>query len=323
MCLMADYRAQSVHDGFRFLFTPHKTALIYPCMKRQRVVYALSLVAAALACNSDLGVGGRSSTVWILQLQAPAPADRARAASALARTLALKPGSTAVVNALIRTLSDSSGEVRMAAASALATSGVDIVPASRALHAMLHDSTHSRVRESMTVLVGLLGPGRAGPLIHALAEGLGDPDEVVRSNAIDAFVSIGIRTALPAILKLTNDPSPLVRLSVVRALGPLRAPRPTINAVASAALGDSSSSVRTAAAYSLGGMGAAAVPSLGPLKKSLGDPDAGTRSAAISAISQMGASARGAIPLLTHLQNDPDKNVARAARAAVNRISGT
>jgi len=223
MCLMADYRAQSVHDGFRFLFTPHKTALIYPCMKRRRVVYALSLVASALACNSDLGVGGRSSTEWILQLQAPAPADRASAASALARTLALKPSSTAVVNALIRTLSDSSGEVRMAAASALATSGVDIVPASRALHAMLHDSTHSRVRESMTVLVGLLGPGRAGPLIHALAEGLGaaavpalgplmkslgDPDAGTQSAAISAISQMGAsaRGAIPLLTHLQNDP---------------------------------------------------------------------------------------------------------------------
>lgn len=312
-----------MQDGTSLLFTHHKILLICSNMKRRRVVYVLSMAASALACNSDPGVGGRSSAEWIQQLRAPAPADRARAASALARTLALKPGSTAVVNALIRTLSDSIQEVRVAAASALATTGVDILPASGALHAMLHDSTSSRVRESMTMLLGLIGPERAGPLIHALTEGLTDPDEVVRSNAIDAFVSIGLRPALPAILKLKNDPSPLVRLSVVRALAPLRAPPTTTNVLASAALRDSSSSVRAAAAYSLGGMGAEALPSLGPLMASLGDPDAATRGAAVSAISQMGALARSAIPLLTRLQNDPNKHVARAARAAVNRISGT
>jgi len=283
------------------------------------------MVAGVLACNADPGVGGRSSAEWIVQLQAPAPADRARAASALQRTLALKPSSAAIVNALVRTLSDSSDEVRIAAASALATNGVDIRPAADAMHAMLHDSTHSRVRESMTVLVGLLGPGRAGPLIHALAEGLNDSDEVVRTSAVDAFASIGVVRPgdLLAILRLTKDPSPLVRLSVIRVLVPLKAPATTINAVASGALGDSSSSVRAAAAYSLAGIGPAAAPSLGPLMSALDDADAATRIATLSAISQIGASARHAIPILTRLQNDPDKNVARAARAAVRKISGT
>jgi len=294
-------------------------------MRQRRAVYAFCFVTGVLACNADPGVGGRSSAEWILQLQAPAPTDRARAASALARILALKPNSTAIVSALVRTLSDSSEEVRIAAASAMATKGVDISPAADAMHAMLHDSTHSRVREAMTVLGGLLGPARAGPLIHALAEGLNDPDEAVRTNAVDAFGSIGIVSPgdLPAILRLTKDPSPRVRLSVVRALVPLKLTPAMINAVASAALEDSSSSVRTAAAYSIGSIGASASPSVKALMASLNDPDADTRIAVMSALGEVGASARDAIPLLTRLQGDADKKIASAARAALDKISGT
>jgi len=99
----------------------------------------------------------------------------------------------------------------------------NIVPDSRALLAMLHDSTHSRVRESMSLLVGLSGRGRAGPLIHARAEGLGaaavpslgplmkllgDPDAGTRSAAISAFSQMGAsaRGAIPLLTQLQNDP---------------------------------------------------------------------------------------------------------------------
>lgn len=290
-----------------------------PC----RIVLFTSLVSIS-ACAADPGFDGRSTVEWINQLKSPAPQARQEAADALGHVLQIDPNKRDAIDALALAIRDSSDDVRMAAAEALTTEGVDPVGALAGFHNALHDSVHSQVRSSFARLIGVLGPKRGRVLIPALSENIDDADADVRAATIESLGMLGPdgRIDVQRIARRASDTDPSVRRAVLQTLLNLRiAPSVTVP-VARSALRDSASSVRMAAAYALASLGSGAIPAVAELRNALKDPDPTVRKGAAFAIGTIGPAASVAIPDLTRLYADSSREVVAEARAAVAVLEG-
>ena len=275
-------------------------------------------------CGADPGYQGRSSDDWIEGLRAPDSRRRVEAADALGKILLINPGSHDVVDALSVAVTDTSDEVRLAAATALTAEGVDPLGALGGFHALLHDSAHASVREEMAFLVGTLGPERGRMLISPLSESLSDPDAGVRAAAVESLGMLGPATASEtnAIAKLASDTDPGVRRAALQSLLNLRAPANVTLMATRPALGDSSPPVRAAAAYALWQLGRAAEPAIPELMIALNDKSPNVRTAAAFALGGIGPAASRAKSALNRLLTDTAKSVASQAADALAAIDG-
>lgn len=283
------------------------------------------LVATLIfGCSADPGYQGRSSDDWIKDLRAPENRRRVEAADALGKILLINPGSHNVVDALSVAVTDTSDEVRLAAATALTSDGVDPSGALGGFHALLHDSAHAYVRQEMALLVGTLGVERGRMLMAPLSESLSDPDAGVRAAAVESLGMLGPATASQtnAIAKLASDADAGVRRAAIQSLLNLRAPADVTLRATRPALSDSSAPVRAAAAYALWQLGREAEPAIPELMIALNDESPSVRAAAAFALGGIGPAANRAKSALSRLLTDTAKSVASEAAVALAAIDG-
>lgn len=275
-----------------------------------------------IACAADPGYEGRSSSEWISRLHDENTGTRIVAAEALGKILRVNPRMHDVTDALIAALGDSSDAVRLSAATALTTRGVDVLGAMAGLHAVLHDTAHANVRASMALLIGALGADRARILLPHLKEALSDPSAPVRSAAAQAFGFLGSaeRSNAEAIAKLARDPDATVRQSALQSLSDIGADKGIVLPAGRTALIDSAVVVRVAAAYMLSTLGRDAIPALTDLVAATRDTSSRVREGAAFAIGSIGAGASSAVPDLEKLFGDVQLSVRRKARDAITAI---
>jgi HEAT repeat protein len=81
-------------------------------------------------------------------------------------------------------------------------------------------SSNINVRSTSAYVLGELGDEDDMNLIKALINALNDPEEIVRSDVIEALGLLLVEEAVPKVCELLlNDPSALVRASAAEALG--------------------------------------------------------------------------------------------------------
>jgi len=204
-------------------------------------------------------------------------------------------------------------------------------------------------RDQLPRVLATFGPvAIPGLILH-----LDDSNEHIRAVAVATLGRLRATTALSQMVKLVNDPSDLVRLSLAEALGavigptskgtsrPSRTPgragiwrlfhfrsgatQPVLDPAAIAvpalqtALGDTSAAIRTEAATALGRMGAlVGAEAIAELTNLLADVDETVRGKAAEALGQVGADHPTTVPALAGLLEDPSP----ALRAAAARALG-
>jgi HEAT repeat protein len=254
---------------------------------------------------------------------------------ALGRVLAINPGQTDAVRALIGALGDTSDAVRVGAALALAKEGVRAEGAIPGLAVVARDTAHPRARRIALETLGRLTHSlptreatRVAPQIaSALAVGLSDPDRSVRMTALTALG--GMRRAAasaapgvaPRLIGLTGDVDPDVRLSALNALAALPSPSTLVVSNATHALTDSAARVRVGAAdvlRALGDSASGATPALvGALRDR--DPDV-RRAAAVSLGYVMSPGDAATTSALRQARGDPDAAVRLEAEHALTQF---
>lgn len=304
-----------------------------------RAVFAVaccSALAIDAGCGSaDPGYRGRSTKDWIAQLGRPEVSAREEAVDALGRVLAINPSQRDAVSGLIRALGDTSDDVRVEAALALAKEGVRAEGAIPGLAAVSRDSAHPRVRriafETLGRLTHSLPPHGAdtvaASIARALAPGLDDPDPAVRMTALAAFG--GMRRAAgaaapalaPRLVALTRDVDPAVRLPALTALAALPAPAGEVVVRAVEMLTDSAGRVRVGAVSVLQSLGPEAQAATPTLVRALADRDPDVRRAAVVALGDvMPANDAAATQALRSAQSDPDAAVRQEAGHSLTRF---
>lgn len=133
-------------------------------------VHLVGLTIAAACGSTDRAYQGRSAGSWSEQLDAATPADRIAAADALYH---IAPQSSDVVDALLRAMRDTNGQVQSAVAVALATTGSRSLPG---LEAALRDD-HASVRALAIRLLANQGARAVGSR-NAISERLSDTDYI-------------------------------------------------------------------------------------------------------------------------------------------------
>jgi len=152
------------------------------------------------------------------------------------------------------------------------------------------------------------------PAVHLLTESLQSTDAVTRRRAAEALGEIGMQeTAADALLRLANDPEPVVRATAVLALSTMGDRRATPELVR--LLDDPGATVRRQAADVLARLGdPAAVPPLIALL----DPYQPGRVSAIQTLGQL--KDRRAVPALRKLLDHPDQYTSIMAARALAEI---
>ena len=279
-----------------------------------------------MGCQRDASYRGRSTREWTRILDDPASADRVAAADALGQILRQRQGppSTQAIDALLRALSDSSDDVRVAAAAALSTEGVPPEALVPGVHEALHDTAHADVREFAARVLGTFGAARGQSAVDALTEVLTDPSPGVRTAAAEGLgrIGAGATSAVPALVSLSRNPDVRSRTAAVNALGSVPGlPEASIPALQQA-LGDTEPTVRAAAASSLGRFRAQAAPAAGELVRLLKDADPDVRQSTAYAFGELGVSTPDVMAALTSGLSDPDLSVRRAVESSLARLRG-
>lgn len=133
--------------------------------------------ATAAKLIGDLGKPALVEPLVPVLLEDPDPVARQRAAESLARL-----GGEEAVDALTRALTDPVERVRHAAVNAV--SDLDPASALTELTRLLHDDTVWEIRAQAAHALGLTGDPR---VLADLEQGLGDPNEFVRSAVANAL----------------------------------------------------------------------------------------------------------------------------------------
>lgn len=299
------------------------------------VACCLALAMGTSCGSADPGYQGRTTKSWIEQLGRPDMDAREEAVDALGRVLAISPNQGEAVDALIRTLADTSDVLRVDAALALAKEGVHAEGAIPGLAAVSRDSAHPRVRriafETLGRLTHSLPPHHAdsiaASIAHALAPGLDDPDPSVRMTALAALggmrraAAAAVPALAPRLVALTRDVDPAVRLAALAALAALPAPSSELTAHAVRMLADSAGRVRVGAVSVLQSLGPDAWSATPALVHVLLDRDPDVRRAAAVALGDvMPAHDAAATDALRRAQSDPDAAVRQEAAHSLTRF---
>jgi HEAT repeat protein len=158
--------------------------------------------------------------------------------------------------------------------------------------------------------------------IQVLTEALGDPVADVREIAVCALHEYGAeaRHALPALIRATQDESPIVRRRALRAVPEIADPgdpNTDVIPVLLAATEDSDEGVVAQAVASLGEFGPAAAPALPALMAALWTGDARRRALVGVALTRIGAAA---VPGVTQALLHPSADVRAKAAQVLGRI---
>lgn len=239
-----------------------------------------------MAAADALGkIGSKDGTMALLKSTGDIAAVRRVAISSLCAIC--DPRSTdLLVEVLKRTTDD--GEVRARAARALS-----VIGGGKALSALVGGLGDLDLKVRTSVITGLqrMGDPAVGPVVAAMAVGSSD----VRHAGAAALEKIESPSAVSALLKLSKDSDPEVRLSAAKGLGEQRSNPQT--GVLIGMLSDSDGRVADAAVLSLAGLESAAVSPLIAAISNAGAPEV-VKFRAATALAKIGAPAG---PSLTRL----------------------
>lgn len=155
--------------------------------------------------------------------------------------------------------------------------------------------------------------------VPGLLEALTHPFMDVRLEAIGALGRLGplATDAIPALVRLLDDPDGLLRRSAARAIGQCGAE--AVPAL-SAALSHSDRHVRRQATWALGRLGEKARPAVIKLGQTLSDSDSRTATGAAQALGTLGPIAEPAIPHLIRALSSLNRVLCRLAARALSQI---
>jgi HEAT repeat protein len=217
------------------------------------------------------GAGGPEDVGSLLpELKSADPRARREAAEELGR---IGGAAHAALAPLEQALQDPSGDVRVAAASAIAA----------------------------------IDPARADAAVRVAADALKDPSGPARRAAAWVLGDLGARAAPagPALSAMLGDPDGELRWAAANALGEIGAAAAVAIPGLVGMLGDKSANLRAAAADALGAIGGEARgPAEAPLTKALQDSDLGARRSAARALLELGTQNPDAVRLLAEGKAD-------------------
>ncbi len=232
-----------------------------------------------MAAADALGkIGSKDATPALLKSTGDIAAVRRVAVSSLCAIC--DPRSTdLLVEVLSQTRDD--GEVRARAARALS-----VIGGGRAISALVGalGDMDQKVRTSVITGIQRLGDPAVGPVVAAIAGG----SSTVRHAGAAALEKIDSTSASAALLKLSKDSDPVVRISAARGLGEQRS-NPQTSALISM-LSDSDGRVADAAVLSLAGQGSSAVSPLISVISNAGQAEV-VKFRAATALAKIGADA--------------------------------
>jgi HEAT repeat protein len=213
---------------------------------------------------------------------------------------------------------DELDEVVVSATRALGLIGPRAVASVGAIEKLLDRSEPSLRQEAATALAAIgAGAWRARGTLERLA---GDDSAAeVRLAATRALGALGVRAAIPVLLRLLADRDLELRAAAARALGELRAAR----AVPRLEAGLRRERIPVAAA--VGALAAIGGDGVGALGRALSHPLPEVRRAAARAVTGLAAPARATLTALRRASGDADSEVRAEARAALAALgaSGT
>jgi HEAT repeat protein/beta-lactamase regulating signal transducer with metallopeptidase domain len=223
-----------------------------------------------------------------------------------------QPGSA--LSALIETLSDANGNVRVAAVQSLGSLGDPRAIA--ALVKALKDDSDARVREAAAHALGEIDDNRAVPgLLDALKT---EKAPKVREQIVHALGEIGDASAVAGIAAVVKDPSVEVRRAAVHALGELEDPS-AIPALISL-VKDEDVEVRQQVANALGNLSDdnANRDAFDPLMAMARDADAEVRQQALEALHNF--EDRRTLPVFLAALKDPVAEVRHQAAHGIESL---
>lgn len=274
----------------------------------------VGLTIGAACGSTDRAYRGRSADSWSEQLEAATPADRIAAADALYH---IAPQSSGVVDALLRAMRDTNGQVQSAVAVALATTGSRSIPG---LEDALRDD-HANVRALAVRLLANQGAGAFGSR-SAIAERLSDPDYTVQREAALALEHMGsqARESTPALVTCAATGTPEVRAACLGALVAVAPESPDLHRIADMSLGDPAAVVRRTAVGVVGAIDSV-VGSHARWTRLGHDPDPSVRLVVFQALAKRSAMAGSAPELRMELRKglvDADSSVRTLVRDALD-----
>lgn len=278
--------------------------------------------ASAAAVPGLIAIVKDRTAVWF---------SRRQAAETLGRLGPLAPEGVAVILDAMEEPSRDETPPRLWGLKALALYGPTARSAAPRLLTIVRDTNRPLLeRQSALEAVAQIGPVHPEvlPTVIALLQSSQgkradrSPDaEALRELAVETFTLLGPRgaPAIPALVRLANDPSDVLRMKVAQALGAMGGRGEiAIPTLVERLLFDASPLVRDAAAEALAGIGVEAVPTLVQL---LDDEDAEVRKRCVKALGTIGRGARPAGPALASHLEDESAEVRMAAAEAIWQVS--
>lgn len=269
------------------------------------------LRAASIGSLAALGVPASKYTDSLLALVED-PDEKVRAAAVSAAGKMDKEQLARLVPVLKRSLSDSSVEIRRAAASSLAEVG----PAAAAARPVLLVALKDRdplVRARSARALGALG-GNGGEVMGQLLMLLGEKDPAVRLEAVRALggFSGGMGGALRPLLALAvsseeAEPLRLASLETLSQISSCKGPRPGIGAVQEALISllkKAPVKIRVASARALVNCRPDTVRVVATLAAAVRDENADVKRAAVESAGAIGPAAQGAAGVIFELLGD-------------------
>lgn len=256
------------------------------------VVAVLCLILSAGRSNHVRKYEGHSAQEWLVACSDSSAAVRATAAYALDYLWPVGIlDRVLIVQAEVQLLGDSDGEVREAAAAALA----DIAPESRdvvpALVGVLDRAPRLESRLQAAHILGVLG-ARASPAVGALVQATSSPDAALRVAAVAAIGRVATRPApavTRALVHAAGDQDPEVRAGALEAMAAALTQSAELTPLAERALRDSAAVVREQAVYALAGTVCVSPETRGALGRATADADGRVRRAAVAALARLAA----------------------------------
>lgn len=229
------------------------------------------------------------------------------------------PNARSAVPELIKALKSPNNYLRTIAAEALGKIGADSKTAIPVLAEMLKDPNEFiRQRAAETISV-LAGPDSA-ELTPDLIKALSDSNSWVRRYSAHTLgkIGAGAKTAVPALVKATNDSDS--RVSAIEALGQIGPDANSALPAIEAALRDSDERIKKYAAIALGGIGTASPDSVAELLKLLSAVNLDLRAAVESSLQKIGPNVA---PILIGDLTHSDAGVRVAAAETLRRLGHT
>ena len=276
------------------------------------------LAAFALACAGDKGYETRSADEWAGILERASDVqERVRAANAFYRS---PPHTYSIIHRLLVVQAeDADGVVRSMVGSAL---GQLQEGATSALVKSLGD-TSAEVRRRAAEAIGRM-KRPSDKAVEPLVKRTADPDDSVRILAVTALGAMGptAYVARDTVRSLAGRPGPL-RAAALAALPEIDTEADTFIGLFEAAMLDPSETVRLAATrHALAGARSPHHDPVPLLIRGLSDSSRAVQAAAIEVLVRARPNARAALPRLVELTRSPDENVRSLAIAAVRSLGG-